>query len=66
MPKFLGYPFRLYMTINDKKRIRKLPHFEEGFEVESDIRYLPKNGKFHKFDFCKIRKRGCKESIFHV
>ena len=50
MPKFLGYPFRLYMTINDKKRMKKLPHFEEGFEVESDIRYLPKNGKFHKFD----------------
>lgn len=50
MPKFLGYPFRLYMTINDKKRIKKLPHYTEGFETIDDIRYAPKCGKFHKFD----------------
>ena len=50
MPKFLGYPFRLYMTINDKKRMKKLPHYTEGFETIDDIRYAPKCGKFHKFD----------------
>ncbi len=50
MPKILGYPFRAYMIATDKKRIKTLPHYEEGFEVDSDIRYAPKNGKFHKFD----------------
>lgn len=50
MPKFLGYPFRLYMIINDKKRIKKLPHYEDGFETIDDITYAPKCGKFHKFD----------------
>ena len=50
MPKFLGYPFRLYMTINDKKRMKKLPHYTEGFETIDDITYAPKCGKFHRFD----------------
>lgn len=64
MPKFLGYPFRLYMTINDKKRMKTLPHYEEGFEVESDIRYAPKCGKFHKFDF--IIPNGTKDEVTPV
>jgi|GEM_PF-2792982 len=61
MPKFLGYPFRLYMTINDKKRIKKLPHYTEGFETIDDIRYAPKCGKFHRFDL--IIPEGKREKV---
>ena len=51
MPKILGYPFRAYMIHNDKKRMKTLPHYEEGFKTISDIRYEKGAGKFHKFDF---------------
>lgn len=50
MPKILGYPFRAYMIHTDKKRMKKLPHYEEGFKTISDIRYEKGAGKFHKFD----------------
>ena len=50
MPKFLAYPFRCYMIANDKLRMRKLPHYEEGFKTLSNIRYAKGAGKFHKLD----------------
>ena len=51
MPKILAYPFRAHMIRIDKTRMKKLPHFTEGFKTFSDIRYEEGAGKFHKLDF---------------
>ncbi len=64
MLKFLAYPYRAYMISHDKRRMRKLPHYTEGFSVQKDIRYLPKNGKFHKLDV--ITPNGKEEEITPV